>query len=68
MRFTLAPRSHKARLNLVLHIEQGMVKLPGSCNFGGSLFITIALTFLVKVTVSSSNFLLLEKISFKNFT
>jgi hypothetical protein len=66
IRLTLALRSHKAQTNLVLLTAHGIVKLPGSYNFGGNLFITIALTFSF-IMVSLSSFLLLDKMSFKFF-
>jgi hypothetical protein len=64
IRLTFAPMSHKTQLNMMLSMAQDIVKLPGSYNFGGSLFITIALNFSVKVTISSSSFLLLDKMFF----
>ena len=39
----LAPRSQKASSKCTSPISHGRVKLPGSFNFGGSLFCNIAL-------------------------
>jgi len=49
-------------------MEQGIVKAPGSFNFGGSLFWRIALQFSERAMFSSSfGFLLPVNNSFMNF-
>ena len=69
MRLILAPRSHKAFSKMEFPIMHGMVKLPGSFSFYGSFRCRMALHSSMRFTVSKSdNLLLLDSISFMNFT
>jgi len=65
---TLSPKSHMTFSIVSDHMTHGMEKLFESLSLGGNLFWMIALHSSVRFTVSSySIFLLLERISFKNF-
>ena len=69
MRLILAPKSHKAFSNMEFPIVYGIVKLSGSFSFYGSFRCRMALHSSVRFTVSKSdNLLLLDSISFMNFT
>ena len=69
MRLMLAPRSHKAFSKMEFPIVHGMVKLLGSLSFCGSFHCKMALHSSVRFTVSKSDsLLLLDSISFMNFT
>ena len=69
MRLILAPRSHKAFSKMEFPIVYGIVKLPGSFSFCGSFRYRMALHSSVSFTVSNSDsLLLLDSISFMNFT
>ena len=65
---TLVPRSHNAIENSILPMVQGVEKLPGSFNFGGSLYCMMALHLSINAIVTrSSNFLFRVMISLSNF-
>ena len=69
IRLILAPRSHKAFSKMEFPIMHGIVKLPGSFSFCGSFRCRIALHSSMRFTVSKSDsILLLDSISFMNFT
>ena len=69
MRLILAPISHKAFSKMEFPIVHSIVKLPGSFSFCGSFCYRMALHSSVRFTVSKSdNLLLLDSISFMNFT
>ena len=69
MRLILAPISHKAFSKMEFPIMHGMVKLPRSFSFFGSFRCKMALHSSVRFTVSKSdNLLLLDSISFMNFS
>lgn len=68
IRLMFARRSHKTLSNVISPITQGIVKLPGSLSFGGSFFGRIALHSSVSIIgSSSSNFLLFDRISLRNY-
>jgi len=68
IKLTLDPKSHKARLIDTFPNRQRIEKLSRSLSIAGSLFWIAALHSSVKATVSCySSFVLLDKISFKNF-
>ena len=69
MRLILAPRSHKAFSKMEFPIVHGMVKLLGSFSFCGGFHCRMALHSSLRFTVSKSDsVLLLDNISFMNFT
>ena len=69
MRLILAPISHKAFSKMEFPIVHGMVKLLGSFSFCGSFHCRMALHSSLRFTVSKSDsLLLLDNISFMNFT
>ena len=69
MRLILAPISHKAFSKMEFPIVHGIVKLSGSLSFCGSFRYKMALHSSVRFTISKSDsLLLLDSISFMNFT
>ena len=65
---TLAPKSQRALLISSFLTTQGIVILPGSFSFGGSLFLMTALhSSLSGMVLCVSYFLLLDRISFRHF-
>ena len=69
MRLILAPRSHKAFSKMEFPIVHSIVKLSRSFSFCGSFHCRMALHSSVRFTVSKyDNLLLLDSISFMNFT
>ena len=69
MRLILSPRSHKAFSKMEFPIVHGIVKLSGSFSFCGIFRYRMALHSSVRFTVSKSdNLLLLDSISFMNYT
>jgi len=66
IKLTLNPKSHKAR-SIDTFLIRKEIEIPGSLSLEGSLSWIVALNSSVYVAVSCSfNFLLLDKISFKN--
>ena len=69
IRLILATRSHKAFSKMEFPIVHGIVKLPGPFSFCGSFRCRMALHSSVRFIVSKSDsLLLLDSISFMNFT